>query len=158
VLEIGPGQGVLTQRLVKQAHHVIAVEIDRELAGRLPTSITAENLEVLQMDALELDPAALNVSDYVLVANLPYHITSPILMRFLHDVTRPSMAILLMQREVAERVSAPAGHLSYLSVAVQSVATVETARQVPASAFVPRPKVESTVLRITPRPDATADS
>jgi 16S rRNA (adenine1518-N6/adenine1519-N6)-dimethyltransferase len=78
-------------------------------------------------------------------------------MRFLHEVTPPRTAILMMQREVAKRVSAAPGHMSYLSVAVQSVADVEVIRQVPPSAFVPRPKVESTVLRITPRRDATAD-
>jgi 16S rRNA (adenine1518-N6/adenine1519-N6)-dimethyltransferase len=156
VLEIGPGQGVLTQRLVRQAARVVAVEIDRDLAARLPSAISADNIQVLTMDALEFDPTVHDLSDYVLVANLPYHITSPILMRYLHEVTRPRSAILMMQREVAERISAESGQLSYLSIAVQSVATVETVRQVPPSAFVPRPKVDSTVLRITPRDNTDA--
>jgi 16S rRNA (adenine1518-N6/adenine1519-N6)-dimethyltransferase len=154
VVEIGPGLGVLTQRLVKQAKRVIAVEIDRDLAAQLPTSIPSENLEMLQMDALEFDPGVRGLTEYTLVANLPYHITSPILMRFLHDVQRPARAILMMQREVAERVTAASGHLSYLSVAVQSVASVEMIRHVPPSAFTPRPKVDSTVLRFTPKDDA----
>jgi 16S rRNA (adenine1518-N6/adenine1519-N6)-dimethyltransferase len=136
---------------VKQAQRVIAVEIDRDLAAQLPASISSENLEVLQMDALKLDPATLGLVDYTLVANLPYHITSPLLMRFLHDVQRPGRAVLMMQREVAERIAAVPGHLSYLAIAVQSVAEVETIRQVPPSAFTPRPKVDSTVLRLTPR-------
>jgi 16S rRNA (adenine1518-N6/adenine1519-N6)-dimethyltransferase len=140
--------------MVKQARRVIAVEIDRDLAARLPSSIQSERLEVLQMDALELDPAALGLVEYTLVANLPYHITSPLLTRFLHQVQRPQRAVLMMQREVAERISAGPGHLSYLAIAVQCVADVEIIRQVPPSAFVPRPKVDSTVLRLTPRPDA----
>jgi 16S rRNA (adenine1518-N6/adenine1519-N6)-dimethyltransferase len=155
VVEIGPGLGVLTQRLVRQAQRVIAVEIDRDLIVRLPSTVPAENLDVIEMDALLLDPAALELNQYTLVANLPYHITSPLLTRFLHEVQRPQRAVLMMQREVAERVTAKHGHLSYLAVAVQSVADVEMIRQVPPSAFVPRPKVESTVLRLTPRPEAT---
>jgi 16S rRNA (adenine1518-N6/adenine1519-N6)-dimethyltransferase len=158
VLEIGPGLGVLTQRLVRQAQRVVAVEIDRDLAAALPGTIPADNLEVVQLDALEFDPAAANLGEYILVANLPYHITSPILMRFLHEVTPPRTAILMMQREVAERVSAAPAHMSYLSVAVQSVAAVEVIRQVPPSAFVPRPKVESTVLRITPGEGAVSSA
>jgi 16S rRNA (adenine1518-N6/adenine1519-N6)-dimethyltransferase len=157
VVEIGPGLGVLTQRLVNQAQRVIAVEIDRDLVARLPLTVTAENLEVIELDALLLDPAALGVDDYTLVANLPYHITSPLLTRFLHEVRRPQRAVLMMQREVAERISAAPGHLSYLAIAVQSVAAVETIREVPPSAFTPRPKVDSTVLRLTPRPEAILD-
>ncbi|MFN0072570.1 MAG: 16S rRNA (adenine(1518)-N(6)/adenine(1519)-N(6))-dimethyltransferase RsmA [Chloroflexota bacterium] len=150
VLEIGPGLGVLTQRLVTRAARVVAVEIDRDLAARLPSAIGASNLEVVQMDALDLDPATLGIGEYRLVANLPYHVTSPILMRFLHDVAPPDLAVLMMQREVAERIAAEPGHLSYLSIAIQSAAAVQVVRQVPPTAFVPRPKVDSTVLRLVP--------
>jgi 16S rRNA (adenine1518-N6/adenine1519-N6)-dimethyltransferase len=139
---------------VNQAERVIAVEIDRDLVARLPSTVPAENLEVIEMDALLLDPATLGLDEYTLVANLPYHITSPLLTRFLHEVRQPQRAVLMMQREVAERITAAPGHLSYLAIAVQSVAEVETIRQVPPSAFTPRPKVDSTVLRLTPRADA----
>lgn len=149
VLEIGPGMGVLTRRLIPAAGRVVAVELDRDLAGRLAQTLSAPNLEVIAADALSFDPSTLGAAHYKLVANLPFHLTSPLLMRYLHDVQRPDLAIVMVQREVAERIAAPAGSLSYLAIAVQCVCSVKVVRQVPASAFYPRPKITSTVLELT---------
>ncbi len=153
VLEIGPGLGVLTAELVRQARRVVAVELDRQLAAALPTLLGAPaNLEVVQADALAVDLNALFADGYKLVANLPYHITSPLLMRVLEAPRRPDLAVVMVQREVAERIAAPPGALSYLAVAVQLYAVPRIVRIVPPGAFYPRPRVESAVLRLDVRP------
>jgi 16S rRNA (adenine1518-N6/adenine1519-N6)-dimethyltransferase len=153
VLEIGPGLGVLTAELVRHARRVVAVELDRQLAAALPALLGGPaNLEVVQADALTVDPGALFAGDYKLVANLPYHITSPLLLRALEAPRRPRLIVVMVQREVAERIAAPPGDLSYLAVAVQLYATPRIVRTVPAAAFYPRPRVESAVLRLDVHP------
>jgi 16S rRNA (adenine1518-N6/adenine1519-N6)-dimethyltransferase len=151
VLEIGPGLGILTGVLLARARRVVAVELDRELAQHLVSLLSGPGPEVLQGDALELDPAAHFAGAYKLVANLPYQITSPVLRRFLVDVRRPSMLVVMVQLEVAERIAAPVGRASYLSILAQSVADVQLRRRVLPGAFYPRPKVTSAVLRLRPR-------
>ena len=149
VLEVGPGLGILTQALAHRARRVVAFEIDRELASVLPR-LVPENVEIVQGDALKLDPANYLVAPYKLVANLPYQITSPFLFRYLSIEPLPSVLVLMVQREVAERITAAAGNLSYLAVAVQSAARPRIVRLVPAGAFHPRPRVESAVVRLDP--------
>jgi 16S rRNA (adenine1518-N6/adenine1519-N6)-dimethyltransferase len=157
VLEIGPGLGVLTAELVRQAGHVVAVELDRQLAAALPALLGGPpNLAVVQADALAVDPGTLFAGDYKLVANLPYHITSPVLMRALQAARRPRLVVVMVQREVAERIAAQPGDLSYLAVAVQLYAVPRIVRPVPAAAFYPRPRVESAVLRLDVRPAPAA--
>lgn len=148
VLEIGPGLGALTARLARRARRVVAVELDPRLAEALGRLVPAPNLTVVVGDALRFDPGEYFSNGYKLVASLPYHLTSPLLLRYLLEVRPPSLMVVTVQREVAERVAAPAGEMGYLSVAVQLVAEPEILRRIAPGAFYPRPAVESAVLRL----------
>jgi 16S rRNA (adenine1518-N6/adenine1519-N6)-dimethyltransferase len=155
VVEIGPGLGVLTRRLLAAGASVLAVELDPGLVAWLRRELDGvPGFELVEADALEVDPAACFPGRaYKLVANIPYHITSPLLHAFLEGERPPELTVLLVQAEVAERVAAPPGQMSYLSVFVQNVARAEIAERVPAEAFEPAPKVESAVLRLVARDD-----
>ncbi|MBW7935428.1 MAG: ribosomal RNA small subunit methyltransferase A [Gemmatimonadaceae bacterium] len=155
VIEIGPGRGALTDVLLQRAGRVIAIEIDRDLAPRLRARHAHDaRLEVIEDDVLAVDFAAASGGPYLVAGNVPYNITTPILFHALR-APRPRRAVYLVQREVAERVVAPPGHDDYgaLSVNVQAVAHAEMVFRVSAGSFNPPPKVESAVLRITPRVD-----
>lgn len=149
VLEIGPGLGILTGALLARGASVTAVEVDARLADHLRRRFATPapgELHLVEADVLDVPVAELVSAPYDVVANLPYHITSPVLHRLLADGPRPDRFVLMLQREVAERIAAPPGAMSYLSVFVQYHARVRVARTVPASAFEPAPKVESAVL------------
>ena len=152
VLEVGPGLGILTGGLLAGGAAVTAVELDRRLAERLgrvyPDEIESGALNLVQGDILDQSTAELIASPFEVVANVPYHITSPILHRFLGAPPRPERLILMLQREVAERISAAPGGMSYLSVFVQYHAAVRIAFVVPREAFEPAPEVESAVVII----------
>ncbi len=162
VLEIGPGLGVLTDALLGAGAAVTAVELDHGLATflrerhvdalALATSdpATPGALRLIEGDALDQDLGAIVPPPYDVVANLPYHVTSPILHRLLGAERTPERLVLMVQREVAERVAARPGSLSYLSVYCQYHARVRIARVVPPAAFEPAPKVESAVLVLEP--------
>jgi 16S rRNA (adenine1518-N6/adenine1519-N6)-dimethyltransferase len=154
VLEVGPGLGILTSGLLDGGAAVTAVELDRSLALRLSrtqsSAIEAGALKLVQGDILDQKIAELMEPPYEVVANVPYHITSPILHRFLGTPPRPERLVLMLQREVAERISAAPGDMSYLSVFVQFHAAVRIAFLVPRDAFEPAPEVESAVVEITP--------
>ena len=154
VLEIGPGLGFLTGGLLAAGARVTAVELDRGLVGILRESFAAEleagALRIVEGDALDQDLVDLVPEPYDVVANLPYHITSPILHRLLGAAPRPERLVLMVQREVAERVAAAPGDMSYLSVFVQYHARARVAFRVPSTAFEPAPKVESAVLVLEP--------
>ena len=156
VLEIGPGLGLLTGGLLESGASVTAVELDRGLAGflrdRFGAEIDAGRLTLIEGDALDQDLPRLVQPPFEVVANLPYHITSPILHRLLGETPRPERLVLMVQREVAERIAAPPGHMSYLSVFVQYHARVRVAFNVPAGAFEPEPAVESAVIVVEPYP------
>ncbi len=164
MLEIGPGLGILTGGLLDAGARVTAVELDRGLATRLrdhfADSITrgladpAEpgTLRLIEGDALDQPLTRLCPVPYDVVANLPYHITSPILHRLLGEPPRPDRLVLMVQREVAERIAAPPGKMSYLSVFVQYHGSVRLALRVPPTAFEPAPEVESAVIVIEPYP------
>ena len=161
VLEIGPGLGILTGGLLAAGARVTAVEIDRgmvaHLRGAFPLEIAAGALTLVEGDILDEDLAALVVAPYDVVANLPYHVTSPVLHRLLGGEAgpRPERCVLMVQREVAERIAAPPGSMSYLSVFVQYHASATIVRRVPRAAFEPAPEVESAVLALDVRaPDA----
>ena len=160
ILEVGPGLGILTGGLLDGGASVTAVELDRGLATgwralrRRP--IASGALRLVQGDILDQKIAELIESPYEVVANVPYHITSPILHRFLGAPPRPERLVLMLQREVAERISAAPGDMSYLSVFVQYHAAVRIAFLVPREAFEPAPEVESAVVEIRPR-DPTGD-
>ena len=154
ILEIGPGLGLLTAGLLEAGAAVTAVELDRGLAGflreRFVEAIEAGDLRLIEGDALDQDLPRLLEAPYDVVANLPYHITSPILHALLGQAPRPERLVLMVQREVAERIAAPPGKMSYLSVFVQYHARVRIALQVPAGAFEPEPSVESAVIVLEP--------
>ncbi len=154
VLEIGPGLGFLTGGLLAAGATVTAVELDRGLVGVLRESFEAEleagALRIIEGDALDQDLVHLVPEPYDVVANIPYHITSPILHRLLGQAPRPRRLVLMVQREVAERVAAPPGEMSYLSVFCQYHAKARVAFKVPRDAFEPAPKVESAVLVLEP--------
>jgi 16S rRNA (adenine1518-N6/adenine1519-N6)-dimethyltransferase len=157
VLEIGPGLGLLTSGLLDAGALVTAVELDRGLAAflrdRFAPEIEAERLRLIEGDALEQELTALWPPPYDVVANLPYHITSPILHRLLGEDPRPERLVLMVQREVAERIAAPPGGMSYLSAFVQYHARVRIAVDVPPEAFEPEPAVRSAVIVLEPYPD-----
>ena len=150
VLEIGPGIGILTGALLAAGAEVVAVEVDprmvEHLRRRFAHAIAAGRLRLVHDDILERTVDGLVGPRWDLVANLPYHITSPILHHVLGDEPRPGRLVLMLQREVAERIAAPPGGLSYLSVFVQYHADVSVLRIVPASAFEPAPEVDSAIL------------
>lgn len=152
VVEIGPGRGALTDLLIPRARRVFAVEYDRALSELLRGRYAGnERVVIVEQDVLELDVAALAGPSYVLVGNVPYYITTPIIFQGL-TIPRPRRAVYLVQREVAERIVAAPGDREYgaLSVNVQAVATPELLFRVPAGAFRPPPKVDSAVIRIIP--------
>ncbi|MDQ3698498.1 MAG: 16S rRNA (adenine(1518)-N(6)/adenine(1519)-N(6))-dimethyltransferase RsmA [Gemmatimonadota bacterium] len=160
VIEIGPGRGALTGQLLERAPRVIAIELDRALAAMLRERYAAEpRLTVVERDVLEVRLGDLVAGEYALVGNIPYYITTPILFHALQR-PRPSRAVYLVQREVAERMVALPGSREYgaLTVNVTALARVELLFRVAAGAFHPPPKVESAVVRVTPRPDPVVAS
>ncbi len=156
VLEIGPGTGQLTQRLLAQGVHVVAVEIDRDLCRLLQKRFANQpRFHLVEGDFLRLP---LPPQPRLLVANIPYNLTGPILEKVLGSPARPvrqfERIVFLVQRELAERLQAGPGSKAYgaLSVRVRYLAECELICRVPPSAFQPPPKVESAVIRLTPRP------
>ncbi len=155
VVEVGPGLGVLTRRLLAAGASVLAVELDPRLAAWLRRELVGVRaFELLEADALEIHAGECFPGEaFKLVANIPYHITSPLLHAFLEGERPPDLSVLLVQLEVAERVASPPGGMSYLSVFTQNIADAEVVARVPAAAFEPVPKVDSAVLRLRRRAD-----
>ncbi|HET8572177.1 MAG TPA: 16S rRNA (adenine(1518)-N(6)/adenine(1519)-N(6))-dimethyltransferase RsmA [Candidatus Limnocylindria bacterium] len=155
VVEVGPGLGVLTRRLLAAGCEVLAVELDARLAAYLREELgSVAGFDLVEADALSLHPRDMFPDQrFKLVANIPYHITSPLLHAFLEGERPPEITVLLVQAEVAERVASTPGGMSYLSVFVQNVAHAELVARVPAGAFEPAPEVDSAVLRLLRRAD-----
>jgi 16S rRNA (adenine1518-N6/adenine1519-N6)-dimethyltransferase len=153
VVEVGPGLGVLTRRLLAAGASVLAVELDPRLAEYLRRELYGvDGFELIEADALDVHPREMFPGEpFKLVANIPYHITSPLLHAFLEGERPPDLTVLLVQLEVAERVAAPPGQMSYLSVFAQNVAEAEVVARVPAAAFEPAPAVDSAILRLRRR-------
>ncbi len=149
ILEIGPGPGALTAALVGRAARVIAIEKDRDLIA--PLRARFPSVELVEADALKVDWGSVAGGPYLVAGNIPYNITSPLLDKALTPPI-PRRIVFLVQKEVADRVTARAGTSAYgaLSVGVQAVAKAERLFTVSAGAFRPRPKVDSAVLRLTP--------
>lgn len=145
VLEVGPGLGTLTSVLLRRAQQVVAVEFDEELARKLPGQFPGKNLTVFHQDVLQFDTSTLT-KGYKVVANVPYYITSKIIQKFMTDANRPSMVVLLIQKEVAERAAARPGEMSILAVSAQLYADVSLGDVIGAELFTPPPKVDSQVL------------
>lgn len=148
VLEIGAGLGSLTRLLALAAGEVKAVEIDQRLLPVLNEVVKPyQNVQVIAGDILALDPGLIiGKSGYVVVANIPYYITSAIIRHLLENPVKPSRIVLTMQREVAERICAEPGDLSLLALSVQVYGTPHISAIIPARAFYPAPKVDSATL------------
>ena len=150
VLEIGPGLGTLTSRLLARANSVTAVEFDADLVRKLPGQFPGKKLTVVNQDILQFDLNQLP-KNYKVVANVPYYITSKIVEKLMTAENKPSIAVLLVQKEVAERIAAEAGNMSVLSVSVQIFAEAEIDIEVPRQFFTPPPKVDSQVVVLRTR-------
>jgi 16S rRNA (adenine1518-N6/adenine1519-N6)-dimethyltransferase len=152
VLEVGAGTGVLTEALRQRATRVIALELDDSLYRVLSERFaSASNVAVLHANALSFDPCEHFAGGYKLIANIPYYITGQLLRHFLETRCRPCRLVLMVQREVAERMVAKPGGLSLLGVSVQVYATPKIVARVPAGAFYPRPKVDSAIVVLEPK-------
>ena len=150
VLEIGPGLGTLTSRLLARANSVTAVEFDADLARKLPGQFPGKKLTVVNQDILQFDLNQLP-KKYKVVANVPYYITSKIVEKLMTAENKPSIAVLLVQKEVAERIATESGNMSILSVSVQIFAEAELDIEVPRQFFTPPPKVDSQVVVLRTR-------
>jgi len=152
VLEIGPGLGALTFELAKYVKKVVAVEKDKQLGELLKKNVETEklkNIEIVNRDILKLTTNDLRLTTYKVVANLPYQITSPVLWKFLHEEkNKPQAMVLMVQKEVAERIVARPGKMSVLSVLVQYYADVKIIKNVGKGSFYPEPKVDSAIIRL----------
>lgn len=149
VLEIGPGKGILTEELAKICKKVFAIEIDKNLVEILRNKFKENNkIEIINGDILKTDISKI-VSQYKLIANIPYYITSPIIRFFLENKFLPKEMILMMQKEVAERIVAKPGQHSILSLSVQYYANPKLLFYVSKADFSPVPEVDSAVIRIT---------
>jgi 16S rRNA (adenine1518-N6/adenine1519-N6)-dimethyltransferase len=165
VIEIGPGKGALTRQLARVASRLIAVEIDSELAMRL-SSIYADDphISVLNEDVLEVPAESLlnaggGALPYVVMGNLPYYIGTAIVRRFLTSGIPPRRMLVMLQAEVAERMAATPGAMSYLAVETQLFAEARVLFRIPPAAFRPPPKVQSALLQLDVRdsPDVEVD-
>ena len=155
VLEIGAGLGHLTRQLAQVASQVIAVELDKRLIPALEETLQAiDNIRIVQGDILQMDPGDLvQKQDYLVVANIPYYITSSIIRNLLESEVKPKRIILTIQHEVAQRVCAKSGGMSVLSLSVLMYGEPILVHRVPAEAFYPSPKVDSAVIRINLHPE-----
>jgi 16S rRNA (adenine1518-N6/adenine1519-N6)-dimethyltransferase len=154
VIEVGPGLGVLTKELAREAGRVVAVELDDRLATALQGEMASlHNVTVINGDILKLDTADLldesgSQDGYKVVANLPYYITAPVLRHFVEASPRPQMMVVMVQKEVAETIAARPGRMSLLSVSVQFYGEPVIVDYIPASSFYPVPEVDSAILKI----------
>lgn len=155
VLEVGPGTGILTKGLVASGARVIAVEKDRRVIEDLNAEFSAAQIEIIEGDILEFKPAAhgLKTGEYKIVANLPYYITSHFLRIALEDWPRPKSLVLMVQKEVAQRMMAAPPNMNLLALSVQYFAQIEKIMDVSRGSFRPMPKVESSVIRLRPKPE-----
>lgn len=151
VLEIGPGLGTLTSELLRRADKVLAVEFDPALAKKLPGQFPGKNLTVVNEDILQFDLSQLP-ADYKVAANVPYYITSKIVQKLMTADNKPAVTVLLVQKEVAERIAAKPGDMSILAISAQVYAEASLGQEVPAELFTPPPKVDSQVVILKTRP------
>jgi 16S rRNA (adenine1518-N6/adenine1519-N6)-dimethyltransferase len=167
VIEVGPGLGIMTTELAKRSGWVIAIELDDTLASILTSTLPTDNVVVLNQDVLGTDPAALfaggsphvpaAMTAYKVVANLPYYITAPVLRHFLEAAVKPEVMVVMVQKEVAETITAAAGKRSLLSIAVQLYGEPELVRIVPRDSFFPAPTVDSAIVKIKVAPKPRVD-
>jgi 16S rRNA (adenine1518-N6/adenine1519-N6)-dimethyltransferase len=150
VLEVGAGEGVLTERLAKAAAQVHAIEIDRDLEGTLATIAAAPNVTLRWGDAMKLDFTDLDPAPTAVVANLPYSVATPVILRTIEQLPSVGAWTVMVQREIADRLRAAPGNRTYGSpgVLAQIACRIELVRKVDPAVFKPRPRVESAILRL----------
>lgn len=161
VLEIGPGLGILTEELLERGARVTAIELDDTLAPQLERHFAGEpRFRLIHADATAIDPADVYPADtrYRIVANLPYGVATVIIRHFLESDRPPHELIVMVQREVAERITARAGEMSLLTLGIQLYTDAEYLFTVPAEAFHPAPKVTSAVVRLHLLPEPRLDA
>ncbi len=147
VLEVGPGMGVLTTELAKKVKHVIAVEKDLKMLEILSdTQLHQKNIEIINADILKYQS---EIENYKVVANIPYYLTSPLIRKFLEEKNPPSMMVLMIQKEVAQRICSKPPNMSLLAVSVQIYADPKIVSYVKKEYFWPKPKVDSAIIKIT---------
>ena len=155
VFEVGPGLGVLTETLVEQSGKVIAIELDNNLAEILKARFCDSNkITIINEDILKVNPSEIlgKQTEYKVVANLPYYITSAVIRHFLEVSVKPSMMVLMVQKEVAKQITAKPGEMSLLSVSVQLYGKPTLVSKVSAHCFYPTPNVDSAILKIAVYP------
>ena len=168
IMEIGPGLGILSRELARQAGRVIAIELDSKLAVILKQTLASfDNVTIINEDVLQIEPAALleeqkaigSPFSYKVVANLPYYITSPVLRHFLEASVKPKIMVVMVQKEVAQAIVAEPGQMSLLSISVQFYGEPRIISSVPAHCFYPAPEVDSAILRVEvyPQPAVAVD-
>ncbi|MCQ2550964.1 MAG: 16S rRNA (adenine(1518)-N(6)/adenine(1519)-N(6))-dimethyltransferase RsmA [Clostridia bacterium] len=155
VIEIGPGMGVLTHLAAERAGHVVAIEIDQSLIPILEENLKdLDNVTIINEDVLKLDINEIidryDCKSVKIIGNLPYYITTPIIMKLLEENVKADSITIMLQKEVAERINAEPGTKAYgaISVAVKYYATVDYIIDVPKEVFIPQPKVDSSVIRL----------
>jgi len=149
ILEVGPGLGTLTRELCKKAGRVIAVEKDSRLISLLKENTKDfNNLEIIEADILKLKAISYKLKAFKVVANIPYYLTSHLIQHFLQSENPPEMMVLMVQKEVAERIVSQPPKMQFISVLVHFYAEAEIVRQVPHSCFFPEPEVDSAVVKI----------
>ena len=161
VLEVGPGLGSLTRGLAQVARKVVAVELDEGLLPLLAKVLAGyPNVEIVKGDILEIDPPQLmGEAGYLVVANIPYYITSALIRHLLSPEIKPARIVLTVQKEVADRICAEPGDLSLLALSVQVYGAAKKVLRIPAGSFYPAPKVDSSVVRMDlyPQPLIASD-
>lgn len=155
VLEVGAGTGVLTRELAQRARRVVAVELERDMLALLAkTTRDFPHVELIARDLLSFDPAQVfDQRRYKLVANLPYYITAPTFRHFLESANPPTLIVVMVQWEVAQRIVAEPGDLSVLALSIQFYGRPQIVTRVSARAFYPAPKVDSAILRVDLKPE-----
>lgn len=160
VLEVGPGTGLLTQELVQRAGQVIAIEKDRKLAFDLKEKFRdTPNLKIVEGDVLKFLDFGIEelIGDWKVVANIPYYLTAILIRKLLEGKNPPSDMVLMVQKEVAQRICARPPRLSLLAVSVQFYAQAKIIAKVSRHSFKPKPKVDSAIIKITPRDEKIND-
>lgn len=147
ILEIGPGLGVLTKELAKRAKKVIAVEKDKKMIAVLRETLKDyKNVEIINADALKVK---LDTKNYKVVANLPYYITSPVIRKFLESENQPNTMILMVQKEVGQRICSKPPDMNLLAISVQIYSKPEIVSYISKNSFWPKPKVDSAIIKIS---------
>jgi 16S rRNA (adenine1518-N6/adenine1519-N6)-dimethyltransferase len=160
VVEVGPGTGNLTKKILEKVKRVIAIEKDSRLIGSLRTEFSDTGVHVIEGDALKIDPSSLGLRDnsYKIVANIPYYITSNFLRIVFEKWPKPKLIVLTIQKEVAQRIVSKAGEMNLLALSVQLYSDPKIMMTVSKGSFRPVPKVDSAVIKLLPHPKADRES